>query len=348
MLGEHPTEDAIVRVIDQIILPAATNPTVSTVTDSPPHAAPKTPHPKESPCLTDHDDGERAPSGQAGPPRLGARAHLDRAADGRARRHHRQHRAALHPELDLDISNANLPWIVTGYALAFGGFLLLGGRLGDLYGRRRVFMVGLVIFAVASLLGGLAQSEGLLLSNTSFFCRYWFVTYCSPDPAFVGVRQCRAAAAHRRHGEEEVEGPVREMLAWVGLADRASARPPTLSGGEQQRVAIARAVIGRPELLVADEPTGNVDAEMAERLLHLLTAMNRLGTTVIVATHDLGLIAATPGAQLIRLDNGQLVDPTGALKHPPRARAAHERRWSSREPERRLLPRAACAARCPC
>ena len=62
-----------------------------------------------------------------------------------------------------DISQANLPWIVTGYALAFGGLLLLGGRLGDLYGRRRIFMVGLVIFAVASLLGGLAQSEGLLL-----------------------------------------------------------------------------------------------------------------------------------------------------------------------------------------
>jgi cell division transport system ATP-binding protein len=107
------------------------------------------------------------------------------------------------------------------------------------------------------------------------------------------------------------------MLAWVGLADRASARPPTLSGGEQQRVAIARAVIARPELLIADEPTGNVDAAMAQRILHLLTAMNRLGTTVIVATHDLGLIAATPGAQLIRLENGALVDPTGALRNPP-------------------------------
>ena len=119
------------------------------------------------------------------------------------------------------------------------------------------------------------------------------------------------------HGEPEVEGPVREMLAWVGLADRASARPPTLSGGEQQRVAIARAVIARPELLVADEPTGNVDAAMAQRILHLLTALNRLGTTVVVATHDLGLIAATPGSQLIRLENGQLIDPTGSLKHPP-------------------------------
>ena len=117
--------------------------------------------------------------------------------------------------------------------------------------------------------------------------------------------------------EEELGGPVREMLAWVGLADRASARPPTLSGGEQQRVAIARAVINRPDLLVADEPTGNVDAEMARRLLHLFTALNRLGTTVVVATHDVGLISATPGAEMIRLDNGGLADPTGMLRNPP-------------------------------
>jgi len=117
--------------------------------------------------------------------------------------------------------------------------------------------------------------------------------------------------------EAEVESSVREMLAWVGLADRASARPPTLSGGEQQRVAIARAVIARPELLVADEPTGNVDAEMAGRILHLLTALNGLGTTIIVATHDISLITATPGAQLIRLDHGVMVDPTGVLKNPP-------------------------------
>src|SRR5215208_3093563 len=117
--------------------------------------------------------------------------------------------------------------------------------------------------------------------------------------------------------DRDVEGPVREMLAWVGLADRASARPPTLSGGEQQRVAIARAVINRPELLVADEPTGNVDAEMARRLLHLFTSLNRLGTTVVVATHDVGLIGATPGAQIVRLENGAMLDPTGTLKNPP-------------------------------
>ena len=120
---------------------------------------------------------------------------------------------------------------------------------------------------------------------------------------------------------QRVEAPVREMLAWVGLADRASARPPTLSGGEQQRVGIARAVIASPDLIIADEPTGNVDAAMARRILHLLTTMNQNGTTVVVATHDLGLIAATPGASLIRLEHGMLADPTGTLRHPP-ARAA--------------------------
>ena len=118
--------------------------------------------------------------------------------------------------------------------------------------------------------------------------------------------------------EDEIGSAVREMLDWVGLGDRAGARPATLSGGEQQRVAIARAVISQPELLVADEPTGNVDSEMAKRLLHLFNAMNGFGTTVVVATHDLGLIAAHPGAEIMRLDSGALVDPTGSLRNPPR------------------------------
>jgi cell division transport system ATP-binding protein len=118
--------------------------------------------------------------------------------------------------------------------------------------------------------------------------------------------------------EKDLEKPVSEMLAWVGLADRATARPATLSGGEQQRVAIARAVIGRPELLVADEPTGNVDPEMALRLLHLFDSLNKLGTTVIVATHDLHLLARIQRAEMLRLDRGQISDPTGALRHPPR------------------------------
>ncbi|HLZ78126.1 MAG TPA: cell division ATP-binding protein FtsE [Sphingomonas sp.] len=121
--------------------------------------------------------------------------------------------------------------------------------------------------------------------------------------------------------ERDLVTPVREMLAWVGLADRASARPPTLSGGEQQRVAIARAVIGRPEILVADEPTGNVDPEMAARLLHLFDALNTLGTTIVVATHDIHLLSRVASANVMRLDRGQLHDPTGALRYPPRAAA---------------------------
>ena len=118
--------------------------------------------------------------------------------------------------------------------------------------------------------------------------------------------------------EKDLRGPVTEMLAWIGLSERADARPATLSGGEQQRVAIARAVIGRPELLVADEPTGNVDPEMARRLLQLFAALNKLGTTVVVATHDIHLLQEIEGAQMMRLDKGRLSDPTGSLRHPPR------------------------------
>ena len=117
--------------------------------------------------------------------------------------------------------------------------------------------------------------------------------------------------------DKDLQAPVNEMLAWVGLGDRASARPATLSGGEQQRVAIARAVIGRPEMLVADEPTGNVDPDMAERLLHLFDSLNRLGTTVVVATHDFHLLGRIPNAHMMRLDGGRLLDPTGSLRFPP-------------------------------
>ncbi len=118
--------------------------------------------------------------------------------------------------------------------------------------------------------------------------------------------------------EREVEKPVSEMLAWVGLSDRSSARPATLSGGEQQRVAIARAVIARPDILVADEPTGNVDPEMAARLLYLFDALHKLGTTVVVATHDLHLLSRIGSATMMHLENGRLNDPTGALRYPPR------------------------------
>jgi cell division transport system ATP-binding protein len=118
--------------------------------------------------------------------------------------------------------------------------------------------------------------------------------------------------------ERDLAKPVSDMLEWVGLADRVEARPAQLSGGEQQRVAIARAVIGRPEMLVADEPTGNVDPEMAVKLLRLFEALNRLGTTVVVATHDVHLLKKVPDSLIMRLDKGRLSDPTGALRYPPR------------------------------
>ncbi len=118
--------------------------------------------------------------------------------------------------------------------------------------------------------------------------------------------------------ERDLAKPVRDMLEWVGLGDRLEARPATLSGGEQQRVAIARAVIGRPDLLVADEPTGNVDPDMAVKLLRLFEALNRLGTTVVVATHDVHLLRKVPDSLIMRLDKGRLSDPTGALRYPPR------------------------------
>jgi cell division transport system ATP-binding protein len=117
--------------------------------------------------------------------------------------------------------------------------------------------------------------------------------------------------------ERDLLAPVSEMLDWVELTPRSHALPATLSGGEQQRVAIARAVIGRPELLVADEPTGNVDPEMAVRLLHLFEGLNRMGTTVVVATHDLHLMNRVAGAHMMRLSRGRLADPTGALRYPP-------------------------------
>ncbi|WAT17414.1 cell division ATP-binding protein FtsE [Aurantiacibacter sp. MUD11] len=118
--------------------------------------------------------------------------------------------------------------------------------------------------------------------------------------------------------ENEIQKPVADMLEWVGLEHRIDARPATLSGGEQQRVAIARAVIARPEILVADEPTGNVDPDMAVKLLRLFEALNRLGTTVVVATHDVHLLRKVPDSLIMRLDKGTLSDPTGALRYPPK------------------------------
>ena len=107
---------------------------------------------------------------------------------------------------------------------------------------------------------------------------------------------------------ETYDRDVEEMLRWVGLGDRMQARPPMLSGGEKQRLAIARAVMGNPELIIADEPTGSVDKAMADKLLMLFQALNRLGATVLIASHDEAL-AERSGARRLRLDQGRL---TGA------------------------------------
>jgi cell division transport system ATP-binding protein len=90
--------------------------------------------------------------------------------------------------------------------------------------------------------------------------------------------------------EESYREEVVELLNWVGLGDRIWALPPVLSGGEKQRAAIARAVIARPQLLLADEPTGNVDPNLAQRLLRLFVELNKSGTSVVIATHDIALM----------------------------------------------------------
>ena len=118
--------------------------------------------------------------------------------------------------------------------------------------------------------------------------------------------------------EGQVRNHVAELLAWVGLADHLEDLPSTLSGGQQQRVAIARAVIGRPSLLLADEPTGNVDDRIAMRLMYLFEELNKMGTTVLIATHNDGLVARFPHPQL-HLEDGRL------YRVPGRPRAAKVR-----------------------
>lgn len=105
--------------------------------------------------------------------------------------------------------------------------------------------------------------------------------------------------------ESDYRQDVEELLHWVGLGDRIHAHPPVLSGGEKQRAAIARAVIGQPDLLLADEPTGNVDPQLAQRLLRLFVELNRLGTTVVIATHDHSLMAQFD-APVWSLNRGQI------------------------------------------
>ena len=112
----------------------------------------------------------------------------------------------------------------------------------------------------------------------------------------------RAAGAEAGAHKADVD----DLLDWVGLKGRAKDLPNTLSGGEKQRVAIARAVVNKPQLILADEPTGNVDPAMAKRLLRLFIELNRHGTTVLLATHDEHLIERS-GGKVVHLANGSLV-----------------------------------------
>ena len=109
----------------------------------------------------------------------------------------------------------------------------------------------------------------------------------------------------RGYEEHSYRRDVVDLLKWVGLAQRLDAHPPVLSGGEQQRAAIARALIDQPELLLADEPTGNLDPGLARRLLRLFVELNRSGTSVLIATHDLPLMDQVQARRMV-LSEGRL------------------------------------------
>jgi cell division transport system ATP-binding protein len=134
---------------------------------------------------------------------------------------------------------------------------------------------------------GVVFQDLLLLDHLSAF-----------DNAALPLRLAGARATDYR-------ADVAELLAWVGLGERMHAYPPELAGGEKQRLAIARAVVNRPQLLLADEPTSNVDQEMALRIYRLFVELNRLGTTIIIATHDQDLVARS-GRPSLHLENGRI------------------------------------------
>lgn len=117
--------------------------------------------------------------------------------------------------------------------------------------------------------------------------------------------------------KSDIQKHVVELLTWVGLKDHLDARPPTLSGGQQQRVSIARAVISRPRVLLADEPTGNIDDRMGMRLMHLFEELNKLGTTVIIATHNRHLVERM-GYPKMHLDEGWLKIVDGRAQEKPK------------------------------
>jgi cell division transport system ATP-binding protein len=121
-----------------------------------------------------------------------------------------------------------------------------------------------------------------------------------------------AALAPRIDGRKPADyrSDVADLLGWVGLGERMHAMPPALSGGEKQRLAIARAVINRPDILLADEPTGNVDEAMGQRILRLFLELNRVGATVLIASHDTDLVARSR-MPVLHLEAGRLAPAPG-------------------------------------
>jgi cell division transport system ATP-binding protein len=113
--------------------------------------------------------------------------------------------------------------------------------------------------------------------------------------------------------DAEIAQKALELLEWIGLSEHQNAKPPTLSGGQKQRAAIARAVITKPDILLADEPTGNLDTDLAQRFMYLFEALNQTGTTVLIASHDENLISLFDYPTL-RLKNGSLVKKSSTIE----------------------------------
>lgn len=139
---------------------------------------------------------------------------------------------------------------------------------------------------------------------------------------------------------EEYSDDVVELLTWVGLGEHINTNPSSLSGGEQQRVAIARAVVAKPDLLLADEPTGNLDPDLGLRLMRLFLELNKLGTTIVIATHDEHMVGAI-GAPEFHLDQGRLElrDDHGAPRPAPAQQTAkpepdEHKEWPQKEPDK--------------
>jgi cell division transport system ATP-binding protein len=206
-------------------------------------------------------------------------------------------RYGLGPEVLQDISFSLEPGtflFLTGPSGAGKSSLMSLLYLGHRPSRGRVTMFGTdVTGADRTTLAGLRQKIGIVFQDSRLFDH-------------LSARQ-NVALPLRISGapETEIAGPVEELLDWVGLGDKLDALPPTLSGGEKQRLAIARAVIRRPQLLLADEPTGNIDRVNGHRVLRMFEALNKLGATVVIATHDERLVEQY-GHPSLRLADGRV------------------------------------------